>query len=57
LRQTAVDSYRAHLAACAAPDDSLPMPGQGQGHPRPMFTVRQGVARNCNNQSHAVLQA
>ena len=21
-----------------------------------MFTVRQGVARNCNDQSHAVLQ-
>jgi len=32
-------------------------PGQGQGHPWPVFTVRQGVARNCNNQSHAVLQA
>jgi len=26
-RQTAVDSYRRHLAACAAPDDSLPTPG------------------------------
>jgi len=26
-------------------NDSLPMPGQGQGHPRPVFTVRHGGTR------------
>jgi len=30
-------------AACAMPQWAVPMPGQGQGHRRPVFTSRQPI--------------
>jgi len=30
------------------PDDSLPTPGQGQGHPRPVFTNRQTMVQKLS---------